>query len=399
MKGSDPNIPISWPIFECHDPWTEFDWNHGRWLTTTVGNALEFALLTLTELEFNLPGAQVSHEDPPAGFQPKPHGAEPQRHDEKRNVLDMVPDLAIVKCLLQSGATVTPTAIDMAGAIRDGSILPSDMVATRDFLDSLRSVVGPSFVEPAEVEDDEPRPHLWFTQTVEEPLSEHALLSSSAQLMEAVDMGNVVEVQATLEAGADVNTCRILQLECSLEGKGRGVDQRQGESALAASILSGRVDLVEVLLEAGSDPMLPVYYCTAELRSPWEQWDFRNARWAPVRFSSSLALALQWGLDWVIPPASAYVHMRDPQQRRTVQREIPVLVPKVDIVRALLEHGAVVTPNDIVAANQLRDNAILPEEIPPNGQFLELLRQAWKGDEVFPEPPNPESLHEKYIHN
>ncbi|KAJ3341442.1 hypothetical protein HDU93_004843 [Gonapodya sp. JEL0774] len=121
-------------------------------------------------------------------------------------------------------------------------------------------------------------------------MSRSSPTSSAAKLIEAVERGDILEVENLLTNGADPNAVKTVTL--LLLNK---TDTVNGESALALAILHGHDQIVEVLLKHGADPMQKISWIISEYPEHGESWTIQkwDNRWR-YKFSCTDALSLAW---------------------------------------------------------------------------------------------------------
>ncbi|KAJ3331967.1 hypothetical protein HDU93_009412, partial [Gonapodya sp. JEL0774] len=171
--------------------------------------------------------------------------------------------------------------------------------------------------------------------------------------------GRLEGVQGALRDLADASQARKLVTIHVKTGvlTGALVDTQGAEPALALAIRAARPDIVRAVLQAGIDPNKPLGWRTPYWFDPWtkDKWPKR------------------WGLSHNSPTALdlALLNTRITFNRRggnvmvsnpTVVRdavEDHLMTPNVDVVRALVQYGAIVEDRHLEAARKLSDAEIL----------------------------------------
>ncbi|KXS10938.1 hypothetical protein M427DRAFT_158643 [Gonapodya prolifera JEL478] len=224
-------------------------------------------------------------------------------------------------------------------------------------------------------------------------------LSNETRLIQAIEDGDHTAVESLLALGADPNTRKRVTLTCSVKAGRRSLgvvrvrknmlrmdDYRErfedvfvgetdtvfGESALALAIITRRVAIVHTLLERGADPNLRIEWRNSDSGLVWtkERWD--TQRWART-FSAENALILALGRGVKVfdcdgrPSAfshlaetgkirvnkpGGHVMLRSPASFRDAYEEA-TLQPRPDIAGMLIQYGAVVTIDAMVAARKM----------------------------------------------
>ncbi|KXS11701.1 hypothetical protein M427DRAFT_35452 [Gonapodya prolifera JEL478] len=215
-----------------------------------------------------------------------------------------------------------------------------------------------------------------------------------AQLIDTVESGQIALVNKALDGGASPNARKRVTVSWTHNKDGLSLTKRdtiQCESALALAVVSGRADIVEVLLRRGSDPdvkvewKIPLWYN----KTTFTNWD--KYRWIfPFEYPCCLALALAQGgniphfgdsptdvyssngpnRNWKQEMETGLIRMSrtggdltiaDPSKDEDAFRLVN-LQPNLDVLIALLRGGAKATDAALAAARKV-----------PDPQFLTLL--------------------------
>ncbi|KXS16872.1 hypothetical protein M427DRAFT_30973 [Gonapodya prolifera JEL478] len=244
-----------------------------------------------------------------------------------------------------------------------------------------------------------------------------------AKLIEAIEAGDTRMAAAAISAGADPNTRKRFILGCivhegskwttSFFGSGgpkekpvggfapRNV-QAVGESALAVAILRNNPQLVQLLLDNGADPNLPIEWKIIRGRAVWSEpiWNTvveGAGTWDTLyHFGSALELAIGEGVTrdphgetrleakgtarelWINMPG--ILNMMSDPGTHGANKDKPTFkaidfTPNLEIVDILLRHGARVTP------------AVRPalEKVAQNRDLLRKL-EVVTGQRIIPQP-------------
>ncbi|KXS15361.1 hypothetical protein M427DRAFT_69995 [Gonapodya prolifera JEL478] len=207
----------------------------------------------------------------------------------------------------------------------------------------------------------------------------------NAQLIEAVESGSEVDVKRLIDEGASPDARKRVTLRAKVDdGKG-GFEWMEDtvdcENALGLAILHARVAIVRLLLDNGASVDSEVQWKVANCQGTrdWtsDEWqrqrwwwtcgfpslltaaighcgkstDFKGSKYNILNINGQLSANLRGGTVTIEHPKKS--------QERSVRLTVE---PKMEIVRSLLEHGAIVTDVDLKAAQKN-----------PNREFLQTL--------------------------
>ncbi|KAJ3337021.1 hypothetical protein HDU93_001740 [Gonapodya sp. JEL0774] len=203
-----------------------------------------------------------------------------------------------------------------------------------------------------------------------------------SQLIEAVEGGDPARVRQLLADGVSVNARKRVTLKVDLESGETKSDAIDCESALTLAILHGHLDVVRALLAHGADPNATCEWRIADHEStPWTFAKWNTYRWLlTITFSSPLLLAIGRGGRMVasIPDPESEdsedrfdvtmethhklqinlkggdVRLENPTDARGACVDF-AMRRSLDIVKLLLEHGAVVSDSIVATARKVQD--------------------------------------------
>ncbi|KXS22058.1 hypothetical protein M427DRAFT_163091 [Gonapodya prolifera JEL478] len=180
---------------------------------------------------------------------------------------------------------------------------------------------------------------------------------ANAQLVEAVEAGNLEMVQVALAAGADPSLSRkSVTLHVKLRNGVTKTETHLMESVLAIAIRDEKIDIVKCLLARGCDPNRPIQWKISRWHTMWTQQKWDHQRWFEhdaLRYPSALNFALAWG-GRGFNKRGAHVNLHNPSNADHVCDDYP-LSPNTEIVKVLLSHGAQVTDSILESAWELSD--------------------------------------------
>ncbi|KXS19855.1 hypothetical protein M427DRAFT_52701 [Gonapodya prolifera JEL478] len=197
---------------------------------------------------------------------------------------------------------------------------------------------------------------------------------ANRRLIEGVEWGSVSAVRRAIEDGADVAARKKITLKVTL-GSTKETDSVWAESVLGLAIRSGRPDVVKVLLEAGCDANSRIRWKLSWYHSKWDAKKWEHQRWLEdeaYKYRSALEFALNCG-RWDFNKMGADVVLSNPVDWDAVCDRF-TLIPSIEIVQLLLQHGARVSEGELQAARELAKGANRwGDSFPPEPAFLELL--------------------------
>ncbi|KAJ3340249.1 hypothetical protein HDU93_007211 [Gonapodya sp. JEL0774] len=218
-----------------------------------------------------------------------------------------------------------------------------------------------------------------------------------AQLIDAVENGNVVEVRRLLAAGAKVTTRKKVSIRVTV-GSEVKTDTNDCESCITLAIMHGHLDVVRALLEAradGFDVNDGVTWTIANCNRNWTPaiWE---RRWREIMsFPSLLTMAVaragnavdmvQKSISSIPRPGGkvsinfrgSHVSLTGLQQPDDV-RLLHQMRPSLEMVQLVLEFGAKVTPRELDAARNY-----------PGRKIFKLLDAHFKKALLPPQLPSP----------
>ncbi|KAJ3330926.1 hypothetical protein HDU93_010030, partial [Gonapodya sp. JEL0774] len=185
------------------------------------------------------------------------------------------------------------------------------------------------------------------------------ITEANSRLILAIEAGRMDQVQSAIRDGADVNLARKqVWLRAELEDTGEEVESViEAEDAMVLAIRDKRADIVRTLLDAGYEPNQPVSWKLGLPRAKWISktwkvpgpWDIRAG--AAPTFQSVLELALTHR-RLRFSPSGDPVELDTPTKEDDVCA-IRAVIPAVEVARALLKAGAVVTKKELAAAESV----------------------------------------------
>ncbi|KAJ3338847.1 hypothetical protein HDU93_008982 [Gonapodya sp. JEL0774] len=198
------------------------------------------------------------------------------------------------------------------------------------------------------------------------------------RLIQAIEDGKIDLMQRALDDGADPNARKRVHLTIpvvvdtivlkkgGLFSKKRQEevmesyqDSHSGESALGIAVLSGRADVVQLLLDAGANPNVHVEWRIAGWGGEWTKERYDRERWSlRVDFPSPLALALANGRTLKINKRGGEVKIVNPLSM-SQSSDVMELRSSIEVVRVLLEGGAMVTTAMLEAARAIKDKIFI----------------------------------------
>ncbi|KXS11825.1 hypothetical protein M427DRAFT_60264, partial [Gonapodya prolifera JEL478] len=118
--------------------------------------------------------------------------------------------------------------------------------------------------------------------------------SKHAELIEAVEQGDVLRAQVLLDGGANPEACKVVTLKAKLKNN-LVTDTVQAESVLALAIIHGNDRIVAALAEKGANVNASIFWKTSRysIERTWKQrtWDTEHWMWS-YQFRNALCLAL-----------------------------------------------------------------------------------------------------------
>ncbi|KXS09700.1 hypothetical protein M427DRAFT_63599 [Gonapodya prolifera JEL478] len=210
-------------------------------------------------------------------------------------------------------------------------------------------------------------------------------------LIDAVESGEALRVRGALKAGAHPDTRKECTFSWNVFPKKEGDDNgntvgvgvpevktetHPGESALTLAILSGRADIVELLLLAGANVHVAADWpISAPVENVWAFSNWEDYHCVTFSYPTALGLAIgkggktRWNSgghrpDWGnemdrgsvrVNKKGARVHVDTPKSEPDTCA-ILTFTPSLEIVSLLLRHGARVTDVALRAAGQLDDS-------------------------------------------
>ncbi|KAJ3341215.1 hypothetical protein HDU93_005406 [Gonapodya sp. JEL0774] len=232
------------------------------------------------------------------------------------------------------------------------------------------------------------------------------MVGQERMLIEAIESGDLNLVKRLLLEGTDPNARKKVSLVCDIRSGRRSLgkfkvrsslllgdeyeerwentfesstDTRVAESALCLSILLGRADMVDALLEAGADPNAAIEWPNANGSATWSPDRWNDTRWLRTyQADSPLFLAIGRGVtvtdyDGISSPwasladngklrvnhLGAEVQLHSPESWNATCRDVEIN-PQPEIVRVLLRYGAKVTP-DVLEAVKRANNRVITD--------------------------------------